>query len=497
MTDPRMKRTSQRPIRRALALALAALLSACAVGPNFVRPKAPELAGYTGVDAEAPRSAGPKDATQRIRAVETVTPAWWRAFNSPPLDATVELALTGSPTLDGARATLAQASALTAAARGAYYPQADVKASLAHVQGPGLPGGGFGPAGNVLSVGPLVSFDTDLFGRNARSVEQQAALAEVQRYQLAAAYLSLTGNAVTQVLTVASIRAEIAAVDEIVAVDQRNLELVQIAFQAGRSAQLDVLSAQSQLASDQTLLPPLRQQLSTARNALAVLVGKAPSQWAAPDLDLGGIALPEELPLTLPSALVRQRPDILTAEAQLHAASAGIGVATAQLYPNVSLSAAWTQQSGAVGTLFDPASAAWNVGASLAAPLFHGGTLEAQRRAAVEAYNAELAVYRQTILQSFGQVADVLRALEHDAELIAADRRALDIAEASLKLTQDSFAAGQASFLQVLVAQRLFQEAQLGYVRARAQRYLDTAQLYVALGGAAIDWKGELTAGAR
>jgi len=237
--------------------------------------------------------------------------------------------------------------------------------------------------------------------------------------------------------------------------------------------------------------------LNVAEHALAVLLGKAPAEWTPPDLDLETIALPEELPLTLPSSLVRQRPDILAAEAQLHAASAAIGVATAQLYPDLTLSAAWTQQSGALGTFLDPASAAWSIGASLTAPLFHGGTLEAQRRAAVEGFNAELAVYRQTVLQSFGQVADVLRALEHDAELVAAERRALDTAEASLKLTQDSFSAGQATFLQVLVAQRLYQEARLGYVRARAQRYLDTAQLYVALGGAAADWNGALAAGNR
>jgi len=488
---------TRHPMQRSLAclpvLVLAGMLSACALGPNFERPKPPEIAGYTGRGNETlPASAG-----QRLKAVETVPPAWWRSFGSQALDQTVERALAGNPSLDSARGALAQALAQTTAARGAYFPQIDFKASLAREQLQGFPGHGFGPKVDLYSVGPLVSFDPDPFGRIARGVEQQTALAEVQRYQLAAAYLALTGNVVTQALTVASVRAQIAAAEEIVAVDRRNLELVQVAFQAGRSARLDVLAAESQLTSDETLLPPLHQQLSVAQDALAVLLGKAPAEWAAPDFDLDTVALPEELPLTLPSSLVRQRPDILAAEAQLHAASAAIGVATAQLYPDLTLSGAWTQQSAKLGTLLDPASAAWNVGATIAAPLFHGGTLEAQHQAAVEAFNAQLAVYRQTVLQSFGQVADVLRALEHDAELVAAERSALDTADASLKLTQDSFAAGQATFLQVLVAQRIYQEARLGYVRARAQRYLDTAQLYVALGGAAIDWKGELSAGLR
>ena len=474
-----------------LGTALAAALAACTVGPDFARPKLPQLANYTGAEA-LPAAAG-----QRLKPADAVPPTWWRAFGSPPLDGMVDLAIAGSPSLDSARATLAQASAQTAAVRGGQFPQLDLKTGLARERLQGVAGSGLGPSVNLFSVGPLVSFDPDPLGRIARGIEQQAALAEVQRYQLAAAYLALTGNVVTEALTIASISAQIAAVDEIVAVDRRNLELVQVAFQAGRSARLDVLTAESQLASDETLLPPLRQQLSLARHALAILLGKAPAEWSAPDLELDAIALPEELPLTLPSSLVRQRPDVLAAEAQLHAASAAIGVATAQLYPDLTLSAAWTQQSSSLGTLIDPASAAWSVGASLVAPIFHGGTLEAQRRAAVEGYNAELAVYRQTVLQSFGQVADVLRALEHDAEFVASERRALDTAEASLKLTQESFAAGQATFLQVLVAQRLYQEARLGYVRARAQRYLDTAQLYVALGGAALDWNGGLTAGAR
>ncbi|HXW22474.1 MAG TPA: efflux transporter outer membrane subunit, partial [Rhodomicrobium sp.] len=335
----------------------------------------------------------------------------------------------------------------------------------------------------------LVSYAPDVFGGTRRLVEQESALAEFQHLELAAAYLSLTGNAVTQAINIAAAREQIAAAQEILSVDERNLDLVRVSFEAGKSAQTDVLSAQSQLDGDQTLLPPLRQQLSAARHALAVLAGKAPAEWSPPDFDFTNLELPLDLPVRLPSALVRERPDILAAEAQLHAASAAIGIATAQLYPNINLSASWTQESASMGTLFDSSNGLWSLVSSLTAPIFHGGTLEAQRQEAIDAFAAQLGTYRETVLQAFGQVADVLRALQHDAELLAAQQRALETAQASLSLAQDSFAAGQASFLQVLDAQRLYQQARLGYAKAKGQRYLDTAQLFEAMGGAWQDWK--------
>jgi NodT family efflux transporter outer membrane factor (OMF) lipoprotein len=220
-----------------------------------------------------------------------------------------------------------------------------------------------------------------------------------------------------------------------------------------------------------------------------VLAGRSPAEWTPPDFDLDTLSIPVELPVSLPSELVRERPDILAAEAQLHAASAAIGVATAQLYPSVNLSAAWSRQAQTVGGLLDGNASAWSLVAGLAAPIFHGGTLEAQRQAALANFEAQFATYRQTVISAFGQVADVLRALEHDAELLAAQRTAAELAGASLSLTQESYAAGQASFLQVLEAQRLFQQSRLGYARARGQRYLDTAQLFAAMGGAWRDWE--------
>jgi NodT family efflux transporter outer membrane factor (OMF) lipoprotein len=340
----------------------------------------------------------------------------------------------------------------------------------------------------MFSFGPLLTYSPDLFGRSQRFVEQQAALAETQRYQLAAAYLALTAGAVTQAITIASALAQLKAIEDIVAIDEHNLELVRLEFEAGSVARTDLLSAESQLATDRTLLPPLQQQLSAARHALSVLVGRTPAQWSSPDFELDALTLPVELPVTLPSDLVHERPDILAAEAQLHAASAAIGLATAQLYPTITLSASWTLQTATAGALFDTSTFLSNVIAGLATPLFHGGALEAQRRAAIDAFAAQLGDYRQTVLLAFGQVADMLRALEHDADLLSAEGAALTTSAASLKLAQDAYAAGRGTLLQVLDAERLYGQALLGYAKAKGQRYLDTVLLFEALGGAAREW---------
>ena len=466
----------------------ALLLCGCTVGPDFRRPEPPESTSYTRSSVELP-GAGPADAKQILVGGTTVVGKWWELFRSPSLDDVVTLALAGSPSLDAARASLAQAQAVIAEARGALYPQVDVGAGAARLRSEGSGVQGPAPAvGNVLSVGPTVSYGPDVFGGTRRLIEQQSALAEVQRDELAAAYLSLTGNAVTQAINIGSAREQIEAVREIVAIDERNLELVLIEQEIGKAAQIDVLNARSVLASDQALLPPIRQQLSVARHALSILAGKPPATWSPPDFELSALSLPTELPVRLPSDLVKERPDILAAEAQMHAATAAIGVATAHLYPSITLSASWTQQSGSMGTLFEGSSGLWGVAAQLTAPVFHGGTLQAQRAAAESALVVQLALYRETVLQAFGQVADTLRALEHDAEAIAAQQNALEAAQASLELAQESYAAGQSSFLQVLEVQRLYQQARLGYAKARGQRYLDSVQLFMAMGGAARAW---------
>ncbi|MGO8919407.1 MAG: efflux transporter outer membrane subunit [Stellaceae bacterium] len=482
------RRAAGAPTRRVL-LSMLAVLSGCIVGPDFSRPEPSPAAGYAPSPISLP-AAGPTDVQQHLLPGNPVIAQWWELFRSPALDDTLALAIDGSPTLDTARATLAQAQQAIAAARGALYPQADLGAGATRERAStGLSEGSAHIVGNLFTVGPTISYGPDVFGGVHRQVEQQTALAEVQRYELAAAYLSLTGNAVIEAIDIASAREQIAAAKDIIAVDENNVELVRVEQEAGKAATTDVLSAQSQLAADRALLPPIEQQLSVAYDALTILVGKTPAEWTPPAFDLDALHLPTELPVSLPSMFVHERPDILAAEAQLHAASAAIGVATAQLYPSITLTASWTQAAGTTGALFNGSSGLWSVAAGLTAPLFHGGTLEAQRQEAVDAFVAQLGTYRQTVLQAFGQAADTLRALEHDAQALDAQRNALDTAQASLELSQESYKAGQANFLQVLVAQRLFEQARLGYAQAKSQRYLDTAQLFEAMGGAWRDWK--------
>ncbi|HEX7967945.1 MAG TPA: efflux transporter outer membrane subunit [Stellaceae bacterium] len=470
-----------------------ALLAGCAVGPDFVRPGPPETKDYEVGGTPQPAIANAADAQQHLVMGKKISGDWWRLFRSVQLDGVLQQAITSNQTLAAAQATLAQSQQTISQAQGALFPQVDLSAGVNRGQQSQAPFGinRHSPPLNIFSIGPTVSYALDPFGGNRRRVEQQEALSQYADYQLDAAYLTLTGNAVSQAVQIASARAQIKAAEQIIADDERNLELVQSQLRAGEATRMDVQISASQLEADRTLLPPLRQQLSVARHALTVLLGKSPGDWSPPDFDLAEFTLPEELPVTLPSELVRQRPDILASEAQLHAASAVIGVATAQLYPNLNLTASFTQQSLSTATLFDPMSTVWNIGAQILAPLFHGGALWAQKKAAVDAYDGALANYRQTVLTSFGQVADVLQGLAHDAELLEAQRRALESAETSLRLTRTTFRYGSVGVLQVLDAQRQAEQARLGLVRAQAQRYLDTVQLFTAMGGGWWDWKNQ------
>jgi NodT family efflux transporter outer membrane factor (OMF) lipoprotein len=478
------RRRHIRPGRRAACLAACLLLGlgACTVGPDFARPDAPSAQSYTTGTMPSEITSSTGEAEQRVRLGKEISAEWWSLFRSPALSAVVAEAIQGSKTITAARATLAQAQQNVIAAKGGLYPQVDLSASAQRERQPGQSGSG-ARYSNFYSVGPSVEFSLDVFGGTRRGIEQQQALAELQRYELGAAYLALTGNAVLSAIDIASLRAHIQVAEDIIASDQQNLSLVQQSFEAGKVARTDVLTAETQLGTDQTVLPPLNQQLAAARDGLAVLVGRAPAEWSAPEFDLKEFTLPADLPLSLPSALARQRPDILAAEAQLHADSAAIGVATAQLYPNITLSASLAQQAISPSPLFTAVSTFWSLAAGLTQPIFHGGTLEAERKAAIDAYQASLATYEQTVLQGLQQVADNLLALAHDAELVDAERRVLDTASTSLTLQRESYAAGKSDLLRLLDAQRSYHQARQGYVLAQAQRLQDTAGLFTALGG--------------
>lgn len=463
-----------------IALPLALLLGACMVGPDFKTPETQAAPTY------AASGDTPLPADQQLALGKKIEGDWWAAFRSPALDAVIKQALADNQNIAAAKARVAAAQELVKSAGGALLPQVSVGGTMGYQKyGAAL----FGPAELTIppfvyyTVGPTVSFPLDLFGGQRRTVEEKAALAEYRVHELNAAYLTLSANVTAQALASASARSQIAVLRGIVANDARNAELVETAVRFGSDTRTQLLAAQSQLASDRTLLPDVQQQQSTARHALALLVGKAPADWSPPDFALDDFTLPAEIPASLPSELVHDRPDIRAAEAQLHAASADIGVATANLYPKIDLTGTLTQQALTPGGLFNTVASAWGVAGNIVQPLFNGGQLSAERRAAIDRYTEALATYRQTILTAFGQVADRLQALANDAEEIRAQNTAAQAASASLELARTSFSFGNSGVLEVIDAQRRLSQAQLGYSRAKAQRLIDTAQLFLALGG--------------
>jgi len=475
--------------RNTAAAAALAVLAGCTVGPDFKRPDAPKVDRYTEQHLQVESAATPL-ADQQLKLGEAAAAdrEWWHLFRSESLDAVVKQAVQSNRTLVAANATLAQARELADAQAGSLYPQLAMTAGSGRQRYGAQFLGPFPkpPPFNYYALGPTVSYALDYVGGTARSVEQQYALAEYEHQQLNAAYLMVTGNAVTQSLRIALLRGEIATVEAILEEDRQNRKLVEVAFQAGSVSRVDVVSAESQLASDATLLPPLRQELAVARHALSTIMGQLPAETAPPELELSQVTLPRDLPVSLPSELVHQRPDILASEAQLHAATAAVGVATANLYPHIVLTGNLGLQSTTPAKLFEGSSTAYGLSGSLTAPLFEGGTLRAQRRAAIDALHATAAKYEQTVLTAFGQVADALEALDHDAELLDAQAHAQDAARENVDLTRKSYHEGNVGVLQVLDAERLYQNARLGYVRAQAQRYMDTVQLFMALGGSGL-----------
>jgi NodT family efflux transporter outer membrane factor (OMF) lipoprotein len=470
----------------ALALAIASCIGAsCTVGPDFVRPQPRPTTDYRSDPRDSNAEPVPEALAQHAVVGQAITVDWWTLFQCDELNSLVAQAIEGNQTLEAARATLARARELASASAGARYPQVGVTAGTGRQKYGEQFLGNFAaiPPFGYYSLGAAVSYTFDFSGGIRRSVEQQNAFAESARQELAAAYLTLTGSVVTQALAIAAYREEITAVERILTQDRENLQLVQTAYDAGSVARADVVSAESQLANDRTYLPPLRQELNSARHALAVLLGRPPGTYSPPDFALSQFVLPHDLPVSLPSELARRRPDILAAEAELHAATAAVGVATANLYPHVTLTGTVGPQSTELAQLFDSSKVAWSAIAALTAPVFDGGTLRAERRAAFDAMQSRAATYQQVVLEAFGQVADRLDALDHDAEQRAAQTRALEAAEANLTFARAGFAVGNSGVLAVLDAERQSQQARVGYARAESRQYEDTVLLFLALGG--------------
>ena len=473
---------SRAKIPLALALISATALAGCAVGPKYVAPAAPSEQAYTALPAADLASAGPGQPEQKIALDAQSRSDWWTLFGSPELDQTVGLALANNRTIEAAQASLSSAAEQIAVARGGLYPQIDATAGVARNQyGASFlgPEAFTFPRFSAYSAGAAISYDPDAFGGVHRSIEFASANAAAQREALSAARTNVAGDTVIEALQIASLRAQIDVVQSVLTSDQKTLDLVQTAHAAGVASEVDVTTAQSQLDHDRTLLAPLRQDLNLAQDALPILLGKAPADWSAPDFALDQLTLPADLPVTAPSSLVRQRPDIRAAEARLHAASAAVGVATADLYPRFTLSANLAQQ----GLLNGPAGAAWSLIGGLSAPVFHGGALTARKRAAEDDYRVAYAGYQQTVLVSFRQVADSLHALSNSADDVSAQQRAFASADSALRLARLGYGVGNSGIVQVLDAQRLRQVAELDLVRARTQRYLATVRLFIAMGG--------------
>lgn len=466
---------------RYLPWLLSLLVGGCAAGSQFKRPTPPPTERYAAEPL-------PHLKIERQAAAAPGSPSvnWWKLFKSAELDSAVTAALAGNRSLAVAQANLKEAQELLAVQRGSRLPSAELVGGAARQKygaaflGPNAP---TFPPFTAYSIGTNVSYVLDYTGGARAAVEQRQALQEVQQQALSAAQLAVAGNVVLQALEIASARGQLRVLSGIVDEDQKNLDLVQKALDQGSVARVDLLTAQSQLAQDQTLLPPLRQALSAAQHALAVLVGQPPANWAPPPFELASFTALANIPLALPSELARRRPDILANEGRLHAATAAVGIARANLFPQIKLTASLSEQALTTAALFDQGSTAFSLLGNLTAPLVNGGRLRAERRAAIAAAQAALAQYEQTVLSAFGQIADVLTALEYDAEQVTAEEQALSIAESNLSLTRESYSAGNVGVLQILDAERAAQRTRVGVVRARAQQLKDTTELLVALGG--------------
>lgn len=474
-------------MKRTTAAALVPLIGSCLLaggcmtaGPDFTAPPAPSAsAGYAD------------DGGRRAVLNEGPEGQWWKVFGSAELDALVDRALVGNHSLAASRATLARARERIAAVAGKRLPQVDAqgRGEYQRVNLAAFGFDGFGgqsisnPEFDLYTVGGGISYDLDLFGKNRRALEQAAAQAEAQQRATSAAHLVIAGRVVSQVLAIAALNDRIATERKLLSEDERNLSLTQARKNAGAGTLVEVLSAQGQLAGDKASLPALEQQLAEGRAMLAVLLGISPAELGSTDFVLDDFILPASVPVALPSALVHKRPDILESESRLHAAVAGVGVATAELYPDITIGASITQSTSEPGKIANSKFNAFDIFAGMTAPIFHGGTLKANKRGAEAEARAAAAEYQQVVTEAFGQVSSLLSALDSDSRELEARHETAAIADRSLHLSRRSFQVGNSGILQVLDASRSYQRARLALLETRIRQYQNVARLYVATAG--------------
>jgi NodT family efflux transporter outer membrane factor (OMF) lipoprotein len=470
-------------------LACAALgLGAC-VGPNFHRPAPPQVDRFTAeaLPQQTASAQGPGGAAQRFLMEQEVPRDWWTLFGSAEINALVTEALRRSPDVLSAQAALRQALENTAAQRGSYFPAAQASFDASRnrnatgVLAPNLASGT--PLYDLFTPQVTVSFVPDVFGINRRQVESLAATAEASRFQLDATYLTLTANVVAAAIQEAGLRAQIAATERVITLERESLAIMKRELELGAIAEADVYALEAALAQLEATLPPLRRQLHQTRDQLALLTGHLPADFKPPDLQLEQLVLPVDLPLGVPSQLVERRPDVRAAEAQLHAATAQVGVAIANLLPQFTITGNVGSSATTMGDLFRAGTGFWSLGANATQTLFAGGTLLHRKRAADAALDQAGAMYKSAVLTAFQNVADALHALDTDADGLDAAGRAENAAQRSLGVARHQLELGSVSYLALLIAEQTYEQAAIALIQARASRFTDTAALFQALGG--------------
>ena len=471
----------------ALILALS-LPAGCAVGPNFKRPAAPPVNSYTDrplkTTASTPNIAGGQ--AQRLVEGLEIPGKWWALFHSKPLNDLIERSLTNNPDLKAAQAALVAARENVLARRGDYYPSIAGAFSASRQKQSELIAPT--PNANVFQYNLFtpqvsVSYVPDVFGLTRRTVESAKAQEEGVRFQMIATYLTLSANVVVAAVQEASLRAQIETTHQLIGISSNIVEIVRYQLAKGYASGLDVAAQESQLAQVTATLPQLLKQLAQQRDLLAVLAGDFPSRQPGETFELCSLQLPEQVPVSLPAKLVEQRPDVLQAEANLHAASAQIGIAIANRLPNITLTADAGSTALALDRVFTSGTGFWGVGASLTQPIFQGGMLLHLERAAKAAYVQAAQQYRSTVLTACQNVADTLNALEQDAAALKSAAAAADSAKVTLELSRQQEQVGYGAYLALLNAQQAYEQARINLVQAQANRFADTAALFQALGG--------------
>lgn len=475
-------------MRRSLLLLLAVALGAC-VGPTFRRPQAPVVERYTSVPLPEVTSAtaGVAGDAQTFLQGAEVPRNWWTLFGSADLNALVTEALSANPDVHAAQAALRQAQENAAAQRGSYFPgaaasfEADRNKDAVGVLQPNLASGQ--AIYNLFTPQVSVSYVPDVFGANRRQLESLAAQAQAARYELDATYLSLTANVVTAAIGEAGLREQIAATDRVLTLERESLEILKHQHELGAIAEADVYAQEAALAQLESTLPPLKKQLAVTHDQLAVLLGRLPAALPLSKASLAQFTLPLDLPIGVPSQLVDRRPDVRAAEAQLHAATANVGVAIANFLPQFTITANLGSTATAMGDLFKSGTGFWGLSGSVSQTLFAGGTLLHKKRAADAALDQAAATYKSTVLTAFQNVADALHALDADATMLAAASRSRDAAQRSLAVARNQLKLGSVSYLALTTSEQAYEQALVSEAQARSNRLTDTAALFQALGG--------------